>query len=112
MANILVADDDNHIRRLVRALLESDGHQVTEVVDGLQAIQAARTVAFDLLVCDVCMPVLDGIQTLRQVRQELPELPVVSMSGGGFAGKVDLLSVAALLGAAEVLHKPFSRAEL
>ena len=112
MANILVADDDSQIRRLVRAVLEAEGHQVTAVADGLEAVRAAGAMAFDLVLCDVFMPGLDGIQTLRQLRQERPELPVVSMSAGGFGGKVDMLSVAALLGAAEVLSKPFTRGEL
>ena len=112
MVNILVADDDSLIRHLVRALLEAEGHQVTEAADGVEAIQAARACPYDVVLCDVFMPRQDGIQTLRQLRQELPGLPVVSMSAGGFGGKVDMLSVATLLGAAGVLPKPFNRADL
>src|SRR4051794_1523597 len=100
MANILVVDDDGQIRLLVRAFLEAEGHRVTEVADGLEAIRAAGASPFDLVLCDVFMPGLDGIQTLRRLRQDLPALPVISMSAGGFGGKVDMLGVAALLGAA------------
>jgi CheY-like chemotaxis protein len=81
VARILVADDHDYLRRLLRLVLAGAGHQVWEAAGGAEALRLARRVRFDLLLCDLFKPVLGGPETLRQARRELPGLPVVLMSG-------------------------------
>jgi CheY-like chemotaxis protein len=55
------------------------------------------------------MPGLDGLEVMRALRRDFPSVPIIAMSGGGFGGTLDLLAVARYLGAAEILHKPFTQ---
>src|SRR3954464_10480730 len=108
MANILVADDNGQLRRLLRVFLEAEDHQVSEAVDGTAALQAVRSGTFDLLLCDVFMPGLDGLETLRRLRREFPGLRAVAMSGGDHSDQIDLLDPSGVLGTVPFLPKPFS----
>jgi CheY-like chemotaxis protein len=108
MLSILIIDDDGRVRAVLRALLEGDGHHVTEAHDGGAGMRAARGGAFDLVLCDLFMPGTDGLETIRELRRESPALPVIAMSGGAFDGRLDMLPTAGLIGAAATLDKPFS----
>jgi CheY-like chemotaxis protein len=107
MARILIADDDGALRGLIRRTLEGAGHSVVEAGDGAEALQVCRREPIDLLLCDLFMPRREGIETIRQLRQEHPGVKVVAMSGGGSRGTTDLLPVAGRLGAVKLLRKPF-----
>jgi CheY-like chemotaxis protein len=107
MANILIADDDEGIRTLLSQLFRACGHTVKAAADGLEALKACRTRQFDLLFCDLFMPGMEGLETIRGLRKEFPRLRVVAMSGGAFSYGGDLLHVARLMGAAAILEKPF-----
>lgn len=111
MANVLVADESLFVRLLVRAVLEREGYRVAFAAGVAAAVAAVRAGGFDLLICDVDTPGLDGLRTLRRLRQELPDFPVVATSGVGF-GDLATRPDAALAGGAEVLRKPFRPAEL
>ena len=112
MARILVVDDDSKIRTMVRVVLERFGFEVMEAIDGEAALRIARAEKADLVVSDVFMPDCDGLELLRNLRRELPDLKVISMSGGTLGGKIDLLTVARYLGATETIHKPFTATAL
>jgi CheY-like chemotaxis protein len=107
MARILLADDDHASREFVRRALEGDGHSVTSVTDGKEALDllADDPGRFDLLVTDVQMPVLDGISLAEQALETVPKLRIVLMSG--FAEQLDRAKgfKATKLGA---ISKPFS----
>jgi CheY-like chemotaxis protein len=107
VARILIADDDEELRRLLRHTLEKAGHDVVAVSDGLAAVRLAAQRSIDLFLCDLCMPNLDGLVTIWHFRAGFPVVPVVAMSE-----LVDRLSTASKLGAAGVLAKPFSVAKL
>jgi two-component system cell cycle response regulator CpdR len=83
MAHILLADDDQATRDLVKRALESDGHKVDLTQDGAEALEtlAAASQAFDMLVSDVHMPGLDGIELARRAIQGRPGLKLLLMSG-------------------------------
>src|SRR5262249_27633404 len=105
MASILVVDDNDKLRRVLRAFLEAEEHQVTGVANGAEALRAIRSEAFDLVLCDVFMPGLDGLETLRQLRREFPIQRALVMSG---EDKLGLLDASGLLESVPFLKKPFS----
>ena len=112
MARILVADDDPLvISSLVRFLRRLD-HEVREVVNGREALEAIEESSFDLVITDINMPEVDGIEVISRLRESRPGLPVIAMSGGGLVDKRVLLSDADAFGAVSTIEKPFDLAEM
>ncbi|MEU4243325.1 response regulator transcription factor [Actinoplanes sp. NPDC026619] len=107
-AHVLVAEDDIKQAELVRRYLEHDGHRVTVVGDGRAALEQCRRNQPDLLVLDVLMPRMDGLDVCRVLRQE-SDLPVLMLTAR--AGEDDLL-LGLDLGADDYLTKPYSPREL
>ncbi|MYW06095.1 response regulator transcription factor [Streptomyces sp. SID3343] len=107
-AHVLVAEDDEKQARLVRLYLEREGHVVTVVHDGRDAIDAARTRRPDLLVLDVMMPRVDGLDVTRVLRRE-SELPILMLTA---RSTEDDLLLGLDLGADDYLTKPYSPREL
>lgn len=112
MARILVIDDQDSIRRVVRRALEQDGHEVFEASDGAVGMEILETQTFDLVITDIFMPGQDGIVTLRQIRKRFPALKVVVISGGDATDLLDLRQDAELLGAVSSVQKPFNAREI
>jgi CheY-like chemotaxis protein len=112
MATILVIDDDDAVRRMVRLSLERAGHQVAEARNGMEGAMLYRSRSFDLVITDVFMPEQDGIETIQELRGEYPSIRILAISGGGSAGLSGPLTDARLLGADDVLAKPFDAAHL
>jgi CheY-like chemotaxis protein len=113
MPRILIVDDDPILRTAIGLMLEGTNFEIEEAADGRSALRILRARPADLILCDVFMPEKDGLEVLREVPREFAGIKVVAMSGGGaFHGTVNLLPLAACLGAAGVLHKPFEQAEL
>lgn len=85
MRRVLVTDDEPHVRRLLCTVLAKSGYQVEEASNGQHALEILRAKsAFDLLVLDLMMPVMGGLEVLATVRLEMPDLPVLMMNGGVF----------------------------
>jgi CheY-like chemotaxis protein len=103
---ILIVDDDKPIRDAMRQILEAEGFEVLEAADGTAAVHGVRAAAPQLILCDMFMPGTDGLETLRILRTEFPDVPVIAMSGGGLRGELDVLKIARHLGARGVLQKP------
>lgn len=78
---ILIVDDDPQIRGLCAGILEEVGYFVREAGTGKQALAATETTFFDLVLLDLSMPDTDGFQLLRALRNELPQLKAIVMSG-------------------------------
>jgi CheY-like chemotaxis protein len=107
-ARILVIDDDEDVRAVIQEALQEAGYDVVLAKDGARGLEAQRRCPADLVVTDVFMPERDGIETIRDLKQEFPDLKIIAMSGGGRLVKNDnYLSTASSLGAESVLHKPF-----
>jgi two-component system, OmpR family, response regulator MtrA len=108
---ILIADDDEDILALVRAVLERSGHEVVSVADGVEALASVRRRRPDLAVLDISMPNLDGLEVLRRLRAdaETRELPVVLLSAQAQEADVDR---GFKTGASAYVKKPFSPREL
>ena len=108
MLDVLVVDDEESIRRVVRAALEMDGLTAIAVADAETALALFRESTPRLVVADIFLPDMDGIELLTALRREAPDIPVVLMSGGGRYGNVSPLMAAKHLGATATLEKPFT----
>jgi len=105
---ILVADDDPVIRKLLCQVLSEDGHKVSLATNGAQVIEKVQKEDFELLLSDVHMPVMNGLETLRTMRSTFPQLPVVMMD----SYPDQLVKQAENEGALTCIHKPFDLKEL
>ena len=105
MAMILVADDEEGIRTFVAEALQMAGHEVETAPDGDVAARRLEQRSFDLLITDLKMPGLDGLQLLRRVRSEQPEVEVILLTAHG---TVDTAVEAMKAGAYDYLQKPVS----
>ena len=105
---VLLIEDDTSVRRIVRKMLERGRHEVIEAENGRVGLDRLRDGAFDLVITDIVMPEMDGLETLIELRKLYPTLTVIAMSGGGRTGNMDFLGSAEKLGASAVLHKPFT----
>jgi DNA-binding NtrC family response regulator len=109
MSNILIVDDEQSYRQLLSLVFESDGHSVRTAMNGRQALETLRSEPADVIISDVKMPDIDGIEMLRAVRETLPDLGVVLMTA--FAS-VETAREAFKLGADDFIQKPFDVEEL
>jgi putative two-component system response regulator len=109
MARVLVIDDEALVRSVIAEILVDAGHEVREATNAEEGLEALVTGGPDLIVSDILMPGLSGIELLRRVREQRPSLPVVLVTG---AGTYTNLSDALAGGADGLVMKPFSHAEL
>jgi CheY-like chemotaxis protein len=112
MARILLIDDDPVLRRVITLALEGAGHYVQSYENARKGMQNLAKEAPDLIVTDIVMPEMDGLEMLRELRRRQPGLPVLAISGGGSFEPEAYLNVAQSFGATAVLAKPFRPAEL
>ena len=112
MARVLVIDDDEAHRVLVRQILGKMGHEAEEAPDGAQGLRLFGKRRPDLVLTDINMPGLDGNDVISALRVLHPDVPVIAISGGGAIAKDELLLKAAKLGAVEVIMKPFEFRQL
>jgi CheY-like chemotaxis protein len=112
MSRILVVDDDPAVRGALARALERRGHQVILASSGAEGARLWREAASDLVILDVHMPDMDGIELLAQLRSLHPTVPILIVSGGADTRKLDLLRTSQLLGATAELGKPFTLADL
>jgi DNA-binding NtrC family response regulator len=112
MARIIVIDDQEPIRRIVRRALENDGHTVFDASDGEAGMALLEREHAEVVITDIFMPGMDGIQTLREIRKRFPAIKVIAISGGDSSGLLDLRHDAELLGAMKSLQKPFNARDI
>jgi CheY-like chemotaxis protein len=109
-------DDDVAVQMTVRLLLERAGHSVVTADNGRKGLALCQTGDFDLLFLDIFMPGMDGFETMRMVRQQRPQIPIVVISGRPISSEPDsapdFLTMASKLGAVSSLQKPFRPADL
>lgn len=106
---ILVVDDEAPIRRLLRTSLTPQGFSITEAVDGRTALQAVAIANPDLIILDLGLPDMDGLQVIRDLKLRWDKIPIIVLSSRG----EEAVKVTALdLGADDYVTKPFGMAEL
>ncbi|MDR0223390.1 MAG: response regulator transcription factor [Oscillospiraceae bacterium] len=108
MYKILIADDEQKIREVLREYAEFEGHEVTEAVDGMQAVELGKSGDFDIIILDVMMPKLDGFSACKEIRKAV-DTPVLMLSARG--EEYDKL-FGFETGADDYVVKPFSPKEV
>lgn len=105
MSKILVIEDEAAIRRVLTKILseESDAYQVEEAEDGLSGLEKIKNDDYDLILCDIKMPKMDGVEVLEAIKKIKPEIPVVMISGHG---DLDTAVNTMRLGAFDYISKP------
>ena len=112
MACILVIDDDQDMRRLLRNALENHKYEVIEAADGVEGVRRWRERRPDLVITDLMMPGKDGLDTVFEMVSMQPGVKVIAMTGGGWKEAIDRLHDARLFGAVRTVAKPFTLAEM
>lgn len=110
MAKILVIDDEEPIRMLLRTTLEAAWYTVLEASNGREGLEICRTHSVDLVITDIAMPEMSGLDLILELTLGFLNVKVIAMSGK--QGQEDTLDVAKLLGARQTLQKPFSMEQL
>ena len=110
--HILLIDDDESVRSIIRRSLERAGYEVREAGEGGAALKLLASAPADLVITDLVMPDMEGIALILSLRKSHPELPVIAISGGGRMAPARYLDIARNCGAARVLAKPFDSADL
>jgi CheY-like chemotaxis protein len=108
----MVIEDDDAVRGLVIRMLERVGHEVVATPDGREALRMFGQEPTDLVITDINMPGMDGIEVISAFRAMRAGVPIIAISGGGLMPKELLLSSAAAMGAVEVVSKPFEISRL
>lgn len=107
--SVLVVDDDETLRSAIRLNLEAAGYAVRSVADGNEALSVINTENFDIIICDLRMPEIDGLTFIKRCADVDPDVAVILMSG---YGSNDLAIEALRAGAYDYISKPFSNDEL
>ncbi|MBE9564767.1 MAG: response regulator [Proteobacteria bacterium] len=122
MGSILIIDDEEDIRDALQMVLESVGHEVKVASNGNEAVELQRGEPADLIITDIIMPGKDGVETIKEIRQEFPGIRIIAISGGGGVQPAEYvpeaitttayLAAAKEAGADMVFTKPFERKDL
>lgn len=103
MAKILIVDDDKGIRKALRDILELEKYEIDEAADGLDCIVKIKQNTFDVIIMDVKMPRMDGMEAIEKIQDIAPDIPVIMISGHG---NIDTAVEAVKKGAFDFIQKP------
>jgi DNA-binding response OmpR family regulator len=112
MKNVLFVDDEPAILDVFSEFLEMSGYKVKILEDGLEAMTVLHRESFDVLITDLEMPTIHGLDIISQVRKENKDIIIIALSGGARTGLNDNLNVAERVGADYSMQKPFHGSEL
>jgi len=108
MARILVVEDDLPVRAVIRRMLKAEGHDIFEASNGEEAIEIYKNEIVDLLVLDILMPVKEGLETIKELKRDYPDVKIIAISGGGKVSPPYYLDLAMKFGAQKTFAKPFA----
>jgi CheY-like chemotaxis protein len=109
---ILVIDDEHSIRDMMVEVLTAVGHEVVEAKNGVEGLRLNRVEPADLVITDLFMPEKDGIAVVMELKRAMPDIKIITISGGGQCGDRVSLRTAKLVGSTYTLEKPFTPDEL
>ena len=110
--NIIVVDDEEQIRIMLRRMLEKEGYIIREASNGDIALKLQKEDPADLIITDIIMPDKEGIGTILELKNRYPDIKIFAMSGGGKNSPDHYLRMAKGFGVNKVFRKPFTREEL
>jgi DNA-binding response OmpR family regulator len=105
---VLILDDDIDYSTSMKEMIEHEGHAVTITNSAMDALHLENAAPFDILITDIIMPEMDGLEVIQYVKNTHPETRIIAISGGGYFRADDLLLMAKEFGANMVLTKPFN----
>ncbi len=103
MPKVLITDDEGSIRRTLKEILQFEKYEVDEAADGLECLAKLKQTAYDVILLDIKMPKMDGMETLERIQEVAPDLPVIMISGHG---TIDTAVEAVKKGAFDFIAKP------
>jgi len=109
---ILVIDDNEQVRSMLRQMLTKRGFEIEDTPNGENAAELHRRKAFDVVITDIIMPGKEGLETIGEFRRLFPEVKIIAISGGGRIGLAHYLETAKRIGAHKTMAKPFRSVEL
>ncbi len=112
MPTILVIDDEPQMLKMLERVLSMEGYTVLTAPDGKQGLNICRTNPIDLVITDVIMPEVEGLEVVMTLKRMLPAVKIIAISGGGRNQPTDYLFIAGRLGAHRTFVKPLDRKEL
>lgn len=112
MKRILIIDDDLNMRETIRDILINNELEILIASNGREGIDLHKRKAFDLIITDIIMPDMDGIEVIIELKKKHPGTKIIAISGGGYYFADDYLETARALGADKVIEKPFENTEL
>lgn len=112
MASILVVDDDPILRAIATDILSDGGHTVSEAENGREAADAVGRERFDLVITDILMPDVDGLELIGRLKKSAQAVKILAISSGGSFHSKDVLDWATAVGADGILSKPLTRDRL
>jgi DNA-binding response OmpR family regulator len=107
VASILLVDDNDQLRSMIERGLNQAGHEVVAAYNGKSALAILPKLKFDLILTDIVMPDMEGLELIREIRKMDRAAKIIAMSGGGYGTANDYLTMAKNFGAAATLEKPF-----
>jgi DNA-binding response OmpR family regulator len=112
MARVLVVDDDDAVRMMLKKMLETEAYDVITAENGIQALLSLHEQLPDVVILDIIMPEKEGFETIVELRRDYPIIKIIAISGGGSIGATNYLKLAKTLGAHLTIEKPIRMAEL
>jgi CheY-like chemotaxis protein len=103
---ILLVEDDELLRRTLARLLIRTGYEVDEAINGRAALEQMTQNRADLVVTDMIMPEMEGVETIVALRRDFPGVKIIAMSGGGMTSAENHLKIADALGSDKIMTKP------
>ena len=112
MTKILIIDDEEPIRKMLRMLLEKNGYDVMDAHNGIQGVKLFKEHGPDIIITDLIMPDKEGLETIREIKKINPNIKIIAMSGGGVVDPDIYLDMAKKFGAQYSFAKPVNNDEL
>lgn len=112
MFHLLIIEDDRFVQNMLKQTFERAGYHVVTASNGRDGLQRYNEKPFHVVITDIIMPEMEGIETISALRKNDPDVKVIAISGGGRNNPDDYLFMAEKIGASRTFSKPVDRAEL